>query len=104
MIMQFFTIKGKKKPINIRKTSVLVSLSLATSIDALVTGITFGFIQVNIIKAAVIITVVTFLVSLAGSKMGERSTFIPAKWAELFGGIVLIAIGTKILLDHLGIV
>jgi putative Mn2+ efflux pump MntP len=104
MISQFFTIREKKKPINIRKTSVLISLSLATSIDALVTGITFGFIQVNILKAAVIIPIVTFIVSLTGAKMGEKSTFIPAKWAELFGGIVLICIGTKILFDHLGII
>jgi putative Mn2+ efflux pump MntP len=47
---------------------------------------------------------VTFIVSLIGSRLGAKSTFIPAKWAELIGGIVLIAIGTKILLDHLGII
>ena len=103
MIAQFFTIKEKKKAINIRKISVVISLSLATSIDALVTGITFGFIQVNILKASAIITFVTFVVTLTGSKIGERSRFIPARWAELFGGIVLIGIGIKILFNHLGI-
>jgi putative Mn2+ efflux pump MntP len=42
-------------------------------------------------------------VSLVGSRLGAKSTFIPAKWAELLGGIILIGIGTKILLDHTGI-
>jgi putative Mn2+ efflux pump MntP len=104
MIFQFFRIEEKRKSTDIRKTSVLLTLSVATSIDALVTGVSFGIIQVNILKASLIFTVVTFLVSLVGSRLGAKSTFIPAKWAELLGGIVLIGIGTKILLDHLGII
>ena len=103
MIIQFFRTEEKRRTTDIRKTSVLLSLSIATSIDALVTGISFGFIRVNILKAALIITIVTFLVSLLGARLGARSTFIPAKWAELLGGIVLIGIGTKILFNHLGI-
>jgi len=102
MVSQFFMHETKRKPTDIRKTTVLLSLSVATSIDALVTGITFGFIKVNILEAASVITVVTFIVSLIGSRLGAKSTFIPARWAELLGGVVLIGIGTKILLNHLG--
>lgn len=85
---------------DIRKLSVLLPLSVATSIDALITGIGFGFIRVNILLAVILITVITFLVSVTGAKLGEKTTFIPAKWAELFGGIVLIAIGIKVLIEH----
>jgi manganese efflux pump family protein len=103
MISQFFVHEEKRKPTDIRKTSVLLTLSVATSIDALATGISFGFIRVNILEAALIITGVTFTVSVIGSRLGARSTFISARWAELIGGVVLIVIGTKILFDHLGI-
>jgi putative Mn2+ efflux pump MntP len=103
MISQFFVHEAKRKTIDIRKTSVLLTLSVATSIDALATGIGFGFIRVNILEAAAVITVITFIVSVIGSRLGAKSTFLPAKWAELLGGVVLIAIGTKILFDHLGI-
>jgi manganese efflux pump family protein len=103
MIFQFFRIEERRRRTDIRKTSVLLTLSVATSIDALMTGISLGFIQVNILKAALVFSGVTFLVSLVGSRLGSKSTFIPAKWAELLGGIVLIGIGTKILFNHLGI-
>jgi putative Mn2+ efflux pump MntP len=103
MVSQFFVHETKRKFTDIRRTSVLLTLSVATSIDALATGISFGFIKVNILEAALIISIVTFLVTVTGSRLGAKSTFIPAKWAELLGGIVLIAIGTKILLNHLGI-
>ncbi|MCX6244762.1 MAG: manganese efflux pump MntP family protein [Bacteroidetes bacterium] len=103
MVSQFFVHEEKRKRIDIRKISVLLTLSVATSIDALATGISFGFIRVNILEAALVITGVTFMVSLVGSRLGAKSTFIPARWAELLGGLVLIMIGTKILLNHLGI-
>jgi putative Mn2+ efflux pump MntP len=102
MVSQFFVHETKRKTTDIRKTSVLLTLSVATSIDALATGISFGFIKVNILEAATVITLVTFIVSMLGSRLGARSTFIPARWAELIGGIVLIGIGSKILLGHLG--
>lgn len=100
MIMQSFRLESKKS-IDIRKPSVLLSLSIATSIDALITGISFGFIRVNIFKAALIITIVTFINTIIGAKLGEKTSFIPAKYAEIIGGIVLIGIGLKILLEHL---
>lgn len=101
MIVQAFRAGEQKRPVEIRKMTVLLSLSVATSIDALITGVGFGFIRVNILEAAVIISVITFLVSVAGASMGGRTSFLPAKWAEIAGGIVLIAIGCRILMEHM---
>ena len=100
MIVQSFL--QQQQPIShTLKTSLLITLSVATSIDALITGLSFGFIEVNIVKAAVIIFIVTFLVTIVGAKLAERTTFLSARWAERIGGIVLILIGIKIVLDHL---
>jgi putative Mn2+ efflux pump MntP len=101
MIIQSFTGGVKERSLDIRKTSVLLSLSIATSIDALITGISFGFIHVNILLAAVIITSVTFISSVIGARLGKGTSFLPARWAEFAGGIVLIGIGSKILFEHL---
>jgi len=102
MIVESFRLKKSKKILDISKISVLVSLAVATSIDALATGVGFGFIQVNILKAILIITIITFIVTIIGARLGSKSNVIPARWAELVGGIVLILIGLKILLNHLG--
>jgi putative Mn2+ efflux pump MntP len=102
LIFQSFFV-GKKKPlVDIRKTSVLITLSFATSIDALMTGVTFGLVHVNILLAAGIITVVTFISTVLGARIGERTTFLPARVADVVGGIVLIGIGLKIFLSHMG--
>ena len=101
MVWQSFLNGDERKPVDIRKISVLISLAIATSIDALITGVGFGFIRVNIIEAVVIISIITFLVSVIGAKLGEKTTFIPARWAEFAGGIVLISIGVKVVLEHL---
>ena len=103
MILEAFEKEKQKKSINIRSLKVLVSLAIATSIDALMTGVSFGFIHVNIMVAVLLITITAFLVTLIGGKIGAKTTIIPAKRAELFGGIVLILIGLKILLEHLGV-
>jgi manganese efflux pump family protein len=104
MIIESFKHEEKRTPVDIRKFSVLISLSIATSIDALMTGVSFGFIKVNIIKSVILISSITFFVTLTGGKLGEKATFIPARRAELIGGIVLILIGVKILLQHLAII
>jgi manganese efflux pump family protein len=103
MIWQSFMLKEKEKSPEIRKFSVLIPLAVATSIDALITGVGFGFIQVNILEAVIIISLITFLVSVIGAKVGEKSTFIPARYAELAGGFMLILIGVSVVLDHLRI-
>ncbi|MCX6252517.1 MAG: manganese efflux pump MntP family protein [Bacteroidetes bacterium] len=103
MIVQAFHDDHAKKTLNIRKTSVLLSLSIATSIDALITGVSFGFIRVNILNAAIIITLVTFLVTGIGAKLGSKTHFLSPRAAEILGGVILIGIGLKVLGDHLGI-
>ena len=83
------------------KTMLL--LAVATSIDALAVGITFAFLSVRILPAAGAIGVTTFLLSMAGITVGR---VFGARWksrAELAGGVILILIGLKILLEHLGI-
>lgn len=78
-------------------------LALATSIDALAVGITFAFLQVEIIPAVSFIGIVTFLLSTLGLLVGN---IFGAKYkakAEIFGGVVLIGMGIKILLEHLGL-
>lgn len=83
------------------KTMVL--LAVATSIDALAVGVTFAFLQVQIVPAVCFIGIITFLFSAVGVKIGNVFGAKYKSKAELFGGIVLILIGLKILLEHLGI-
>jgi manganese efflux pump family protein len=101
MIWQSLRNEEQNNTLDIRNFSVLISLSVATSIDALITGVSFGFIRVNILEAVSIIAAVTFLVTLTGARLGRRITFLSARWTELAGGLVLIAIGIKILVEHL---
>ena len=79
----------------------MLVLAVATSIDALAVGITFAFLKVNIIVAVSIIGVTTCACSAAGIKIGSVFGIKYKSKAELFGGIVLIALGTKILIEHL---
>ena len=78
-------------------------LAIATSIDALAIGVTFAFLQVNIITAATIIAVVTFIISLLGVKIGNIFGVKYKAKAEFVGGAILIILGLKILLEHIGI-
>lgn len=81
----------------------MLPLAVATSIDALAVGITFAFLQVNIALAVTLIGVITFIFSAVGIKIGVIFGDKFKNKAELLGGVVLILIGLKILLDHLGI-
>ncbi|MBR1931185.1 MAG: manganese efflux pump [Lachnospiraceae bacterium] len=77
-------------------------LALATSIDALAAGVTFAFLQVNILPAVSFIGIITFTLSAIGVKVGNVfGTRYKAK-AELAGGVILILMGLRILLEHLG--
>ena len=81
----------------------LLVLAVATSIDALAVGVTFAFLDVKILPAISIIGCTTFLLSLVGVAVGN---FFGARYkqrAELTGGVILILLGLKILLEHLGI-
>lgn len=81
----------------------MIVLAIATSIDALAIGVTFAFLNVNLILSISIIGIVTFLLSLFGVVIGNKFGDKFQNKAELAGGIILIIIGLKILLEHLGI-
>ncbi len=78
-------------------------LAVATSIDALAVGVTFAFLQVQIIPAVSFIGVITFTLSTLGVKVGNIFGCKFKSKAELAGGIILIVMGSKILLEHLGV-
>ena len=82
----------------------MIILSIATSIDALAIGITFAFLNVNILISSLIIGLITFIISGIGVVIGNKFGNKYEKRAELFGGIVLILMGIKILLEHLNII
>lgn len=83
---------------------VMFPLAVADSIDALAAGVTFAFLQVNIIPAVLLIGSITFAFSAFGISLGSRFGEKYRSKAELAGGIILIVMGTKILLEHLGII
>jgi putative Mn2+ efflux pump MntP len=82
----------------------LLVLSVATSIDALAVGLSFAFLKMNILFAAGIIGVVSCLFSLAGFFLGRKAGERFGSYAEIAGGLILIGIGTKILLEHMAII
>lgn len=84
------------------KTMLL--LSVATSIDALAVGVSFAFLGVNIIAAIATIGTTTFILSIVGIKAGNVFGAKYKDKAELVGGIILILMGLKILLEHLGVI
>lgn len=78
-------------------------MAVATSIDALAVGITFAFLKVNIVAAAIFIGCTTFVFSAVGVKIGSVFGTRYKSRAEMAGGVILILLGVKILLEHLGI-
>lgn len=81
----------------------MIILAIATSVDALAIGITFAFLNVNLIFAIILIGIISFLLSMFGTKIGNHFGDRFQKKAELIGGTILILLGTKILLEHLEI-
>lgn len=81
----------------------LFTLAVATSIDALAVGVTFAFLQVQIVSAITLIGCTTFVLTLVGVCVGNLFGARYKNRAELTGGIILILIGLKILLEHMGI-
>ena len=79
----------------------MLPLAVATSIDALAVGITFSFLEVHILPAVLIISATTFCFSMAGIKIGNVFGQKFKSKAELLGGLVLIGIGVKILIEHI---
>lgn len=82
----------------------MIVLAIATSIDALAVGITFAFLKVKVMMATLLIGIITFGLSVIGVKIGNKFGNKYEKNAEATGGILLILMGIKILLEHLGII
>ena len=82
----------------------MIILAIATSIDALAVGITFAFLNVNLGLAVNLIGIITFILAVAGTKIGNRFGDKYEKKAEFVGGVILILLGVKILLEHLNII
>ena len=82
-------------------TRAMFMLAIATSIDALAVGVSFAFLQIDILPAASIIGVTTFILSMVGLRIGNIFGCRFKSKAEFVGGVVLIIIGIKILAEHL---
>ncbi|GLY30780.1 manganese efflux pump MntP family protein [Kineosporia sp. NBRC 101731] len=81
----------------------LLVLSVATSIDALAVGISFAFLSVSILPAVALIGAITTVLTLVGVIIGRQAGGRIGRPAEIAGGVILILIGTRILIDHLGV-
>ncbi len=90
-----------EKTIDIHNIKVLFLLSIATSIDALVVGMTFALLPVNIWLAVIIIGLTTFVLSFLSIYIGKKCGEQWGRKAEIIGGLILVLIGIKILLSHL---
>ncbi|MEM2419367.1 MAG: manganese efflux pump MntP family protein [Candidatus Bathyarchaeia archaeon] len=88
----------KAKPLT---ACLLLFLSIATSIDALAVGLSFAFLKVQIAIPIMVIGIVTFTLSLIGGLLGDRLQQLRINKVGVLGGLILIAIGTKILFEHL---
>jgi putative Mn2+ efflux pump MntP len=86
------------------KPAKMLPLALATSIDALAVGVSFAFLQVKIVPAVIFIGLITFVISMAGVKIGNVFGTKFKSQAQFTGGIILVLIGLKILLEHIGII
>ncbi|MFA6434941.1 MAG: manganese efflux pump MntP family protein [Elusimicrobiales bacterium] len=83
------------------ETGALLVLALATSIDALAVGVTFSLLSVSIVLPVIVIGLVTFVLSVAGVRIGVQGGGFFGNKMEIFGGLILIGIGSRILLEHL---
>ncbi len=97
----FHSKEDEAKERDISKGLPLLVLALATSIDALAVGVSFAFLSANIVVAVLTIGVVCFLITGVGFLAGRRAGRLLGKRAETIGGVILIAIGLRILLTHL---
>ena len=99
MIIEAFSEdEDKKSELNFIR---LIGQSIATSIDALAVGISFAILKMEILMPVIIIGVVTFMFSILGLQLGNYFGKKFGKYVEIFGGMVLIGIGVKILLEHI---
>lgn len=95
------SLKNEKQEVTLNSEKTLIMLSIATSIDALVIGITFSLIDVSLILSSILIGVITFIISLIGLLIGKKIAELKLNFAGVAGGLVLIFLGSKTLVMHL---
>ena len=101
MIYESITVQSSEKEMNPLNVYVLLVLSVATSIDALAVGVRFAFLKVSIVTPVIIIGTVTFFLSYLGVYIGDRIGHFFENKIEIAGGLLLIGIGIKILVEGL---
>jgi putative Mn2+ efflux pump MntP len=100
MIYEATLIERAERKLDTLNYLVLLGLSVATSIDALAVGVTFAVMDILIATPVLVIGLVTFLMSFVGVSVGKRAGNLFGKKVEVAGGLILMAIGFKILLEH----
>jgi putative Mn2+ efflux pump MntP len=100
MIYESTKVRSERKILNPLSLGVLLVLSIATSIDALAAGVSLAFLKISILVPVIVIGAVTLILSFVGVFVGDRSGHFFENKAEFVGGLVLIGIGTKILIEH----
>jgi len=100
MIYEAFKIEQAENPSNPSNLAILLTLSVATSIDALAVGFTLSLITNSIATAVIIIGLITFALSFLGCAIGKRLGHLFENKMEILGGCILIGIGVKIVVDH----
>jgi putative Mn2+ efflux pump MntP len=100
MAWEFFKGEAESETVDINRWANLLTLAVATSIDALAVGLSFAFLHINIWIAAAIIGVVAFSVSAFSYWLGRKVNAWIGRWALLLGAVILIVIGLRILITH----
>lgn len=100
MIVEGIRRKDKNKPEHINNILDLLAIAIGTSIDAFAVGISFAILEIRIWHSGIIIGVVTFLASMTAIRIGKSAGSRLGKEVEIIGGLILIAIGLKIFLEH----
>ncbi len=101
MIYESIKVEPSKKETNPQNFYVLLILSVATSIDALVVGVSFALKKIFIAVSIIVVGAVTFLLSFLGVFAGNKFGHLFKNKIEIVGGLILISIGIKILIEHL---
>ena len=101
MVWEGLSGEDQEEPIESIRFYPLIVLSIATSIDALAVGVSFGVLQTAILVPAVLIGIVCFAISFSGVILGERLENVLGDKMEVLGGVILILIGVKILYEHM---
>jgi putative Mn2+ efflux pump MntP len=101
MIIEGLKEQEKKEALDYSKPIVILTIALGTSIDAFAVGVSFAFLDVKIWSAGIIIGTVTFLASMIAIRIGKSAGERLGQRVEIIGGLILVAIGIKIFIEHM---